>query len=47
MQFISGSLDAISKNYSNNFKFTKSCIPEKAWKLFSQKGVFPYNYLDP
>ena len=46
MQFISKSLDAISTNYSNDLKNTKLCLPEEAWKLISQKGVFPYNYLD-
>ena len=46
MQFLSGSLDAISKNYSNDFKITRSNFPEESWDLISQKGVLPYNYLD-
>ena len=46
MQFISGSLDAISKNYSNDFKITRSHFPPETWNLISQKGVLPYNYLD-
>ena len=46
MQFISGSLDAISTNYSNDFKISRSNFPEESWNLISQKGVLPYNYLD-
>ena len=30
MQFISGSLDAISKNYSNDFKITRFNFPEES-----------------
>ena len=46
MQFLSGSLDAIFKNYSNGFKITRSNFPKDSWDLISQKGVLPYNYLD-
>ena len=46
MKFISGSLDAISNNYSNDYKITISNFPEESWNLISQKGVLPYNYLN-
>ena len=46
MQFISGSLDAISNNYSNDFKITRSNFPEESCNLISQNEVLPYNYLD-
>ena len=46
MQFISESLDAIFKNYSNDFKITRSNFKSESWNLISQKEVFPYNYLD-
>ena len=46
MQFISGSLDALSINYSNDFKITWSYFPEESWNLISHKRVLPYNYLD-
>ena len=46
IKFISGSLDAISKNYNNDFKITRFNFSEESWNLISQKGVLPYNYLD-
>ena len=46
MQFLTGSPDAISEKYNNDFKITRSQFPEEVWKLISQKGVFLYNYPD-
>ena len=39
-QFLSGSLDAISKNYSNNFKITWTNFLLESSDLISQKKFY-------
>ena len=45
LQFLPSSLDKLSEYYNNNFKITKSLIPENGFDLLCKKGVFPYNYI--